>query len=194
MLLWHRVIGSRILVQIESVVAWKKLIKKKTLFFSCNCEFFGPPWTWHICQTQQSHNFILTCNQSVMNRFLYSPTARSSMRRFFSAKTRTNGLKISKPGATSFAGLSPLWRPFGPLADEILGSRFTDEFDESSLSRFSRVADEAPMDCKESHKDFQIQINLPGTLNSFFIHNSEAPMDCKESHKDFQLQINLPGT
>lgn len=107
----------------------------------------------------------------MMNRGLNSAVIRGSLRRAFSNKNKAqpvtrNGIlgTLSQPSTISgYAGIPQAWRPFDPIADEILGSRFTDEWNEAAVNRFSRVVDEAPLDCKESLKDFQLQINLPGT-------------------------------
>ena len=101
----------------------------------------------------------------IMNRRLSQFALRASAKRFLSSRTRS-----TVPIISNFAGISPAWRPFAPIADEILGSRFTDEFSDETCRRLARTVDEAPMDCKESLKDFQIQINLPGNLISMNIN------------------------
>ena len=106
-----------------------------------------------------SKSFTLTiwpAKLKIMNQRFYQMAIRSG--RFFSAKTRSKPTHIG-----DFSGISPAWRPFGPIAGDVLGTRFTDEFDDESCKRLARTVDEAPMDCKESLKDFHIQINLPGT-------------------------------
>ena len=125
-----------------------------------------------------------------MNSRFYQMAVRGG--RSFSAKTRTKPSSIG-----DFSGISPAWRPFGPIANDVLGTRFTDEFDDESCRRLARTVDEAPMDCKESLKDFHIQINLPGKFIDYQLahlstyHLCNTKITLKKGLQKEDISVNI---
>ena len=94
---------------------------------------------------------------------------RSLLVRSFAKKSQSQSPTIVLPTLQStFPGfspatrnplLSPLWSPFAPIANSILGSRFTDEFE--NLLPFT-VDQDVALDIAESPNTYHMQLDVPG--------------------------------